>query len=121
MLSFEDKRWEVLEADCRVPIDLRPLLRRLESGEDPAAWDDICQELYHQGDVGDGSFVAIPHLVRIHRKRGVVDLHTYAVAAAVELARDNGSNPDVPSWAREGYDSAPRDFASLGLGVAAGT
>jgi hypothetical protein len=52
------------------------------------------------GDVGEGSFVAIPHPVRIHRQRQVVDWNTYALAATVELARGVKTNPDVPEWAR---------------------
>jgi hypothetical protein len=116
MLSFDDSRWESLAAGYRIPIDLRPLLRQLESGDNPQSdWDAVWQELYHQGDVGEGSFVAIPHLVRIHRTRGVVDWNTYAIAATVELARGVGSNPDVPQWARESYEEALRELARLGL------
>lgn len=116
MLSFDDRRWETLKAGYGTPMDLRPLLRRLESDADPAsAWHEIWQELYHQGDVGEGSFVAIPHLVRIHRQRGVVDWNTYAIAATVELARGTGRNPDVPEWSREAYDGALRELARLGL------
>jgi hypothetical protein len=116
MLSFDDGRWARLQAGYRVPVDLRPLLRRLESGEDPqSSWDELWQELYHQGDVGEGSFVALPHLVRIHRAREVVDWNTYALAAAIELARNRGRNPDVPEWAREAYDNAFRELAGLGL------
>ena len=96
VLSFDDRRWETLKAGYRVPIDLRPLLRRLESETDVSpTWLEIWQELYHQGDVDEGSFAAIPHLVRIHRQRGVVDWNTYNLTAAVELARGTGRNPDL--------------------------
>lgn len=116
MLSLDDDRWETLTGGYRVPIDLRPLIRRLESDEDPARlWPEIWQELLHQDDVGEGSYAAIPHLVRIHRARGDVDWNTYAIAAAVELARGVGRNPDVPQWTREAYDDALRDLGRLGL------
>jgi hypothetical protein len=116
MLSFDDSRWETLKAGYRIPVDLRPLLARLESGEDPAsAWQEVWEELYHQGDVGEGSFIAIPHLVRIHRQRGIADWNTYAIAATVELVRGKGGNPDVPPWARESYDHALRELGKLGL------
>ena len=116
MLSFDDTRWGDLVGGYRVPIDLRPLLRALESGDSPrSAWDDLWQELYHQGDVGEGSFVAVPHLVRIHRNRGVVDWNTYAIVATIELARGTNGNPDVPAWSREPYEAALRDLAGLGL------
>lgn len=116
MLSLDDSRWQVLEAGYRSPVDLRPLIRRLESGENPeSTWHEIWQELYHQGDVGEGSFVAIPHLVRIHRKRGVVDWNTYAIAATIELARAADGNPDVPAWARDSYEGALRELGQVAL------
>jgi hypothetical protein len=116
MLTFDDERWITLKAGYRKPIDLRPLLHALESSADPSgAWEKLWQELYHQGDVGEGSYAAVPHLVRIHRKRGVVDWNTYALTAAIELARDTRPNPDVPAWTRESYEGALRDLARLGL------
>jgi hypothetical protein len=116
MLSFEDPRWTGLTAGYRTPIDLRPLLRRLESDRDTkATWDDLWGELHHQGDVGEASFAAVPHLVRIHRLRGDRDWNTYAIVATIELARGKDRNPDVPEWTREAYDQALRDLAQLGL------
>jgi hypothetical protein len=117
MLGFDDERWEGLEAGYRTPIDLRPILQRLESaGDIQGAWHELWEELYHQGDVGVGSFVALPHLVRIHRLRGTADWNTYALAATIELARGKNGNPDVPDWAREAYDRALHDLARIGLG-----
>lgn len=116
MLPLDDPRWERLKGGYRIPVDLRPLLRRLESGQDaPAAWGEVWQELYHQGDVDEASFVALPHLVRIHRKRGVVELNTYALATTIELARATGKNPDVPEWAESAYQEALKDLTLLGL------
>jgi hypothetical protein len=116
MLSFEDPRWSGLEAGYRTPIDLRPLLQRLESGRDAkATWDELWQGLYHQGDVGEGSFVAVPHLVRIHRQRGIPDWNAYAIVATIELARGKGGNPEVPDWSREAYDKALCELGDIGL------
>ena len=53
MLSFEDPRWKELQAGYRTPIDLRPVLRRLESGEDAeSTWQELWEELHH-GREGD--------------------------------------------------------------------
>jgi hypothetical protein len=116
MLSFDDPRWNRLKAGYRMPIDLRPILQRLESDKDPTkAWHELREELYHQGDVGEGSFVAVPHIVRIHRLRGIADCNAYALAATIELARGTGSNPDVPAWALDDYNQALRELARIGL------
>jgi hypothetical protein len=116
MLDFSDPRWAQFTAGDRVPVDLRPLLNDLEKGEDlPSAWDQLWQELFHQGDIGEGSFSAVPHLVRIHRTRGDVDWNTYALAATIELARGSGCNPDVPDWMRRDYEKALQELVRIGL------
>ena len=116
MLSFDDNRWAGLEAGYRRPIDLRPLLKNLEVGDDPqAAWNMLWQELHHQGDIGLGSFVAVPHLVRIHRAREKVDWNTYALIATIELARGRGRNPEVPEWAADAYNTALLELGQIGL------
>lgn len=116
MLTFDDNRWAGLEAGYRRPVDLRPLLKNLESDADPQpAWDALWQELHHQGDIGPGSFVAVPHLVRIHRARGQVDWNTYALIATIELARGRGRNPDLPEWAADAYRAALHELGQVGL------
>ena len=109
MLPLDDPRWAKMTAGYRLPFDARPLLLQLERGLDSeATWDALWTELHHQGDVGEASYAAIPHLVRIYRQRGVPDWQTYSLVATIELARKEGSNPDVPEWLELGY------FKSLG-------
>jgi hypothetical protein len=116
MLNLDDKRWEGLEGGYRVPFDPRPLLLKLESGEDVAAvWHELWEELHHQGDVGEGSYAAVPHLVRIYRQRGVLDWNAYAIVAIIELARGRGKNPDLPMWLESDYFSAIRELAEIGM------
>lgn len=116
MLNFDDDRWKTLAAGYRIPVDLRPFLASLESQRDrTSAWADLWNELHHQGDVGVGSFVAIPHIVRIYRNDARCDWNAYAIVAAIELARAVGDNPDVPGWARQSYDDALRELARLAL------
>ena len=98
-----------------MPIDVRPLLSRLENERDTTSvWEELWNELHHQGDVGEASFAAVPHLVRIYRKRGIEDWNTFAIVAIIELARKEGKNPDVPKWLEEGYFRALRELAEIG-------
>jgi len=70
MLSFDDKRWNNLMGGYKTPFDPRPSLQKLESHQDTAsAWEELWEELHHQGDVGDASYAAIPELVRIPSQR----------------------------------------------------
>jgi hypothetical protein len=115
MLSLNDERWTQIDGGYRMSFDPRLLLSRLESDPDTAAvWHELWDELHHQGDVGEASFAAVPHLVRICRSRGELDWNVYALTAIIELARKQGSNPDVPQWLSTGYFRAIRELAETG-------
>jgi hypothetical protein len=116
MLGFDDKRWDGLKGGYRMPFDPRPLLLRLESGEDAeAVWHELWEELHHQGDIGEASYAAVPHLVRIYRQTGVLDWNTYAIVAIIELARGRCKNPDVPKWLEAAYFGAIKELAEIGI------
>jgi hypothetical protein len=115
MISLEDARWSNMTGGYKMPFDPRPLLRRLETEHDTAkVWQELWEELYHQGDVGDASFAAVPFLVRIYQERGVIGWNTYALVAIIELARTEGKNPDVPEWVAEDYFRTIRELAEIG-------
>jgi hypothetical protein len=57
--------------------DPRPLFSQPESEQTrEPAWDELWEELHHQGDVGEASYASVAHLVRIHRTGVVVDWNT---------------------------------------------
>jgi hypothetical protein len=115
MLSLNDKRWQNLEGGYRTQFDPRPSLSKLDTNKDTsAAWHDLWDGLHHQGDVGEASYAAVPHLVRIYRDAGVIEWNTYAIVAVIELARDASKNPPIPKWLEEDYFQAIRDLAELG-------
>ncbi len=116
MLELDDPRWTELDGGYRMRFDPRPLLAKLEAGEDDAAtWSDLWDELHHQGDVGEASFAAVPQLVRIHRSSGTIDWNIYAMVAIIELARKVGANPDVPDWLKDDYFQAISELARIGV------
>jgi hypothetical protein len=115
MISLDDNRWQFLEGGYRVRFDPRPFLAKLAANSDTeAAWRELWEGLHHQGNVGEASYAAVPHLVQIHRQHGALDRNTYAIVSIIDLARDNSANPEIPAWLREGYFKAIRDLAELG-------
>ena len=99
-----------------MPYDPRNALRKLERGEDvDAAWSELWNELHHQGDIGEASYAAVPHLVRIYAARVIPDWNAYALVATIEEVRQNGRNPDLPSYLSDTYQSALRELGELGL------
>jgi hypothetical protein len=115
-MDLHDPRWSELRGGYRIPYDPRGALRSLEQGTDvEAAWNELWNELHHQGDVGEASYAALPHLVRIQGMRRVPDWNTYALAATIELERDRGRNPQIPPWLAESYKTAWRRLLNLAL------
>lgn len=115
MLNFDDERWNHLTGGYKTPFDPRPPLRKLESQQGIAdAWQELWEELHHQGDVGEASYAAVPELVRIHRSGSVADWNLYAMVAVIELARTESQNPEVPDWLREDYFRSIQELAQMG-------
>jgi len=114
VLSLDDDRWPKLAGGYRVPIDIRPLLSKLKNESSPEVWDELWDELHHQGDVGEASYAAVPYLVAIYRERSKVDWNTYALVATIELARTQGANPGVPECFENDYRNALRELSDIG-------
>jgi hypothetical protein len=115
MQNAHDDRWRNLTGGYRISFDPRPLLANLEAGRDTeSTWHELWDELHHQGDVGDASYAAVPLLVDIYRRQGIIDWNTYAMVATIELARTNAHNPDVPDWLSADYFRAIRELAEIG-------
>lgn len=116
MLSLDDSRWINLTGGYRRPFDPRPLLVRLENEKDAEdIWYELWNELHHQGDVGDASYAAVPHIVAIHRKHGVIDWNPYAIVACIECARTEGQNPKVPAWLEDDYFRSIQELSEIGM------
>jgi hypothetical protein len=115
MIDFDDKRWEGLEGGYKMPYDPRPGLQRLAAGDEvTAAWAEFWDELHHQGDVGEASYAAVPHLIRIHAQSPNVDWNFYALIATIEIERHRSGNPPLPAWLTESYREAWARVLELG-------
>lgn len=122
-MDFDDPRWLSLNGGYRIPYDPRPALRRLKHASDDAgAWEELVEELHHQGDVGEASYATVASLID-HIDRGR-PLHWmgFALVSMIETARQNpyadrsGSlNPPVPEWLKEKYFQSLDGFLHLAL------
>lgn len=93
MLNFDDPTWSNLHGGYRVPYDPRPALKSLSEGED--VWEELWQELHHQGDVGEASYASVPHLVQIMADLKVRAVNFYALICTIEIQRHCGENPPL--------------------------
>jgi hypothetical protein len=113
LLSLTDPIWHELEGGYRVPYDASEALARMEAGE--SVWDELWEELHHQGDVGVASYAAIPQIVRISEAQRGFDWNLYAFAATVEIERHRKSNPALPDWLASSYKAAWEGLVKLAL------
>jgi hypothetical protein len=116
MLPLDDKRWPSLDGGYRIPYDASLPLRELErAGDVQLIWDELWNELHHQGDVGVASYAAVPQLVRIAKARNLADWNLFALASTIESARHEEHNPSLPDWLEPSYSAAWQDLQMLAL------
>ncbi|MDX8531590.1 hypothetical protein RFM41_09475 [Mesorhizobium sp. VK25A] len=116
-MDLKDERWSDLRGGYKVVYDPRPALRALALRyDDKSLWDQLWEELHHQGDVGDASYAAIPEIVRISAEHVPANWATYGLAAVIEEARrTNERNPPIPDWVEPHYRSAWQTLFHLAL------
>jgi hypothetical protein len=78
-------------------------------------WDELWQQLHHQGDVGEASYASVPHLVRICGSIRNRDWNVYALVSTIEVERHRKSNPPLPGWLGPDYEESLRKLLALGL------
>jgi hypothetical protein len=104
MRFIEDTRWETLRSAYRSTYDPRGVLRQLAERPSEAAWNELWNELHHQGDVDDASYAAVPVLAEIHRNSRSLGWNCYALCATIEIERHRKANPPLPAWVKSEYE-----------------
>lgn len=81
-----------------VPYDPFPALKILPASREDAI-AELWENLYHQGDVGVASYAAVPTLI---------EAGELSLVGAIEVARHDERNPDLPVEFAEEYLEALR-------------
>ena len=116
MLNWEDDRRGSLAGGYRMIFDPRPLIGRLEIAPDDAEiWVELIEELYHQGDVGEASYLAVPLLAQSDAITKALPWQLLTLVSFIELARTNPNNPSVPELFLCDYLAAIERLAGLSL------
>jgi len=100
----------------RQPYDPALVLRDIDQGVRlKSAWDELWNELHHQGDVGECSYACVPVLVSIHENQDRLDWNLFSLVSTIEIERHRASNPPIPDWLVSSYESAWRSLLTLAL------
>src|SRR5688500_170347 len=94
-MTLNDKLWKELQGGYKTDYDASVPLRQLEETKDEKGikkvYDELWNELHHQGDVGLASYLALPQLVRIGKSRGLFDWNLLGLCTVIELQRHCGN------------------------------
>jgi hypothetical protein len=114
MLPLDDPRWQSYKGGYRVSYNASPALRRLlADGPDAELWEELWNELHHQGDLHQASYAAVPWLVEFIRRSPKLDWNAVGLIATIELERDQHRNPSVAKELSAGYDAAIRSLPEV--------
>lgn len=99
--------------------DASEALKQLEAGEDDKAvldaiWDELCENLHHQGNVDIASYAAVPQIARICIERELMDADGFGLVATIEECRIFRDNPPLPEWLEADYQIAIKELALFG-------
>lgn len=117
ILELDDPRWSALEGGYRGTLyDASIALKKLELADNKQTINQIYQELWnelhHQGDVGLASYYSVPHLVRISLQKQIVDYNILGLISVIEIQRHK-NNPQIPNSLKPNYNKAIEDLADL--------
>jgi len=105
MLPLNDPRWATYHGGYRTAYDASVvLLGLIEDEPKSASWQELWEELYHQGDVDQASYASVPWFVEITRRSAMPDWNPLALVCAIELARPQ--NPEIRDELQDGYFKA---------------
>ncbi len=118
-MELTDKIWQEFDGGYKVPYDASVLLRQLEQTNDTdkikEIWEELWNELHHQGDVGLASYMAIPQLARIGKSKRLCDWNLFGLCCVIEQQRHLGDNPTLPVEFRDYYNKGLEDLRQLAL------
>lgn len=110
MLDYQDNRWNILHGGYKMPYNPVGEFLKLEKEiEDEQAWDNLWENLHHQGDLGEVSYASVPNLIDVYQRKRIINWNVYALVSTIEFERQRITNPELPNWLKDDY------FASLSI------
>ena len=112
MLALESDRWATLSHAYGAAHDIPDLLRQLDDAPPGEDWQaepyfTLWSALYHQDDIYDASYAAVPHLVAQCQVAPMKTQWTVAhLATRIELARQRRWGPEIPNDLQAAYRDA---------------
>lgn len=114
-MLLTDPKWTSLAGGYGDLYDPRPALSKIAAGVAVSSvWEELWNELHHQGDVGEASYAAVTALVEIYSDGRPLDWNLFALCATIEVERHRRRNPLLPEWLHDDYATAWQKLGCLG-------
>ena len=101
-MELDDRAWGLLNGGYRIPYDASKPLKKLKGilsqKERREIFNELWENLHHEGNVGLASYLAIPHLIDICIENKSLDRNFIGLCVTIENCRTSkGENPEIPS------------------------
>lgn len=120
-MKLDAKLWKELQGGYRTKYDVSVPLRQLEEAKDGeemrVIYNELWNELHHQGDVGLASYLALPQLVRIGNAKGLFDWNLLGLCCVIEQQRHLGNNPRLPEEYTEYYEGGLKELKEIAITI----
>jgi hypothetical protein len=114
MIKLDDINWGDMNGGYKIPYDPTSILKRLQNNfDDHEAWDELWDNLHHQGDIGEASYAVVPILIQMQRENNIVNWNFYSLISTIEIERHRKSNPKIPQWLLSDYNHAWQDLLNI--------
>ena len=118
-MDLQDKAWKKVNGGRKTLYDASVPLQRMEQTNDPAQvakiWQELWDNLHHQGNVGIASYLALPQLVRIAKEKKMIDWNLFGLCSLIEQQRHERDNPDLPAVFQQYYQEGLTELSKLAL------
>lgn len=106
-MDLDDIIWRKLQGGYKMVYDASRPLKKLKAAdrqdEMKVIFEELWENLYHQGEVGTASYLAVPHLVEICIEKKSLDWNFIGLCVRIENARLQENNPELPDEFQDFY------------------
>lgn len=99
-MNLNEIKWETLEGGYKIPYNASIPMRKLQATQDSAmtaqVFNELWENLHHQGDVGLASYYSVPQLVDICIEKKSFDWNYVGLCVIIEHCRLSEHNPKLP-------------------------
>ncbi|RYD95086.1 MAG: hypothetical protein EOP54_16400 [Sphingobacteriales bacterium] len=118
LLDLDNPLWASLQGGYRTEYDASVSLKKLKHAstlqEVNEIYEELWDNLHHQGDVGLASYYAVPYLVNIALDSKLIDYNVLGLVSVIEIQRHQ-NNPKIPSALSADYNNALQKLAKLAV------